>query len=48
LAEKKAALVEAELEKTALKVAKDLANSTAITANASAALASKEPSEAKA
>jgi hypothetical protein len=45
-AEKKAALEKAELDKTALKVAQDLANSTAITANASAALGAREPSEA--
>jgi hypothetical protein len=35
-----------ELDKTALKVAQDLANSTAITAHASAALGATEPSKA--
>lgn len=47
-AENKISLSKVELDKTALKVAKDLANSTAITANASAALGATEPSKANA
>lgn len=46
--EKKAALDQAVLDQTALKTAKDLANSTEIKARASAALGANVPSEANA